>query len=603
MSLTRRANMAFAVILALTAAVSATVFVMARSTSSRITSYQARTAVLSTAVADLRADFFNYDDQMNMYVAVLTTGAGQRDLADRTYQEAVLARQRMTSSLSRAEELTTDGGLLAQLKAVREARTAFDGFAEQTRTAAQAGDVQAAITLSTVTNVAASDAITAALTDAAARLRTTVASELAALLQRQRIAEVASVVSGVLVVGMVVLLRMGLAVEVLRPLRLLRDAMAGVAGDGDRSARLPVRRDDEFGVVAVAFNGMLAALETQEVTIQQGQAEREAAMQDNFQRTRNAERDVRLRAQGVIDDSASAVVAELREVIKQVDTVRIATSTIDERVSAANSITRAVVDRARQAGAVVDDLGESLHRVGGMATLIAGVAGQTKLLALNATIEAVRAGQSGEGFNVVASEVKELAATTARSTKEITDTIGSLEESTTAVTTAIAEMTSGIGVVDEATAVLASVATQQHALVESLNHSVAGAIARIENMTTLTERLERRRYRRVALDGTASLNLGATEHTVRLIDMSEGGVRCHISPAVNLPDGAEAAVVLHLAERQLRLRVRALRRERGLGDDETAFEFVAPEPAMVEVIRNYLNDIVGHHADGDDGTS
>lgn len=59
------------------------------------------------------------------------------------------------------------------------------------------------------------------------------------------------------------------------------------------------------------------------------------------------------------------------------------------------------------------------REIAGMANGIMEVAGRTRLLALNASIEAARAGEAGRGFSVVAQEVKELAAQSARMAEQI----------------------------------------------------------------------------------------------------------------------------------------------------------------------------------------
>ena len=63
-------------------------------------------------------------------------------------------------------------------------------------------------------------------------------------------------------------------------------------------------------------------------------------------------------------------------------------------------------------------------------TLITDIAEQTNLLALNATIEAVRAGDSGKGFAVVPSRVKNLAGKTAKATEEISTQISEIRSTT-----------------------------------------------------------------------------------------------------------------------------------------------------------------------------
>ncbi len=70
---------------------------------------------------------------------------------------------------------------------------------------------------------------------------------------------------------------------------------------------------------------------------------------------------------------------------------------------------------------------ENTGKINEIIDIVKSIAAQTNLLSLNASIEAARAGEAGKGFGVVAGEVQKLAASTRKSTEDITIYINKLQ--------------------------------------------------------------------------------------------------------------------------------------------------------------------------------
>jgi len=144
----------------------------------------------------------------------------------------------------------------------------------------------------------------------------------------------------------------------------------------------------------------------------------------------------------------------------------------------ANSATQAVtvareaVTAAGTASDRVAQLDMSSQEIGVVVKLITSIAEQTNLLALNATIEAARAGEAGKGFAVVASEVKELARETADATQRITQMIGTLQDDSSHVTTALTAITDLIHQISDAQTSIAGAVEEQSATTNEISRSV-----------------------------------------------------------------------------------------------------------------------------------
>jgi len=157
----------------------------------------------------------------------------------------------------------------------------------------------------------------------------------------------------------------------------------------------------------------------------------------------------------------------------------------EELVSSIHEISRQVSDAAQLAvsatqsadrtAAQIQKLSTAAQNIGEVVDIINTIADQTNLLALNATIEAARAGDQGKGFAVVATEVKSLAAETARATQTIREQIAGIQDSTQESVAAIEQIGSLIASLSTVSAAIASAVQQQGAATQEISNNIQQA--------------------------------------------------------------------------------------------------------------------------------
>ncbi|WP_051620664.1 HAMP domain-containing methyl-accepting chemotaxis protein [Paenibacillus sp. UNC451MF] len=257
---------------------------------------------------------------------------------------------------------------------------------------------------------------------------------------------------GVIVISFILggLLVFGIIRSIVTPLRRLMESAASLS-KGDLRQMVEVKSQDEIGKLGQSFNDMVHSLKTMIIEIGETSTQLAASSEQlsaSAEQNAKATDQIATSAQDMSSGSQLLVervsessrvtgemVTDMSDITKLVQHTSAraaeARSYSDEGAIVLGTVIRqmdVIGGNVGQLESIVKEQASRSRDINQIISQITDIANQINLLSLNASIEAARAGEHGRGFAVVAGEVKKLAEQTAKSSNEINELIGHIQD-------------------------------------------------------------------------------------------------------------------------------------------------------------------------------
>jgi len=224
-----------------------------------------------------------------------------------------------------------------------------------------------------------------------------------------------------------------LAGTITRPIRTFTTSLLEiVTGEADLTRRLEVKGNDELAGLAVAINELAEKVSSlvwriRDSSLRLGQSAQEIS-HVSLKTLEGA------RGQVTKIENSTSLTNELSRTIQEI--AARASQGAQTAGLGKESVGRSDSGMARIREAVhlswdkVKELQATVERIGSIAELISKITEENSMLALNASIEAARAGSAGQGFAVVAQQMREQAKRVEKSSREIIENINAIQSIT-----------------------------------------------------------------------------------------------------------------------------------------------------------------------------